>query len=432
MLVCFIIAIYYAAIIAWAAMYCWFSVTKAWDKNPDGAAGFFMGDFLQVADDVTVGFDFVGSVFFPMLCVWLIAIVIMVAGVNKGISRANAIFMPLLIVMFLILVIQSVFLPGAVDGLNTFFTPNFEALSNPSVWAAAFGHIFFSLSVAFGIMVTYSSYMKRKSDLTGSGYVVAFANSSFELLAGIGVFAALGFMAYNAGSSVDEVATSGIGLAFIAFPTIVSQAPLGGVIGVLFFGSLVFAGITSLISILEVIVAAFQDKLGWKRQSATLVVVVPVALISMILFPTTTGLYLLDTMDAFVNQFGILACALVIVIVFGAGLGMLPKLAKHLNRHSSIKLGTGWMVLVGGVGPAVLGYMLINEIQTKLATPYEDYPVWFLGIFGWGMAGALIVGAVLLSLVPWSKNSKKNDPEFDQHRANVEAEEVPEVSRKEY
>ncbi|MEG2578660.1 MAG: sodium-dependent transporter, partial [Glutamicibacter sp.] len=127
-----------------------------------------------------------------------------------------------------------------------------------------------------------------------------------------------------------------------------------------------------------------------------------------------------------------LACALVIVIVFGAGLGMLPKLAKHLNRHSSIKLGTGWMVLVGGVGPAVLGYMLINEIQTKLATPYEDYPVWFLGIFGWGMAGALIVGAVLLSLVPWSKNSKKNDPEFDQHRANVEAEEVPEVSRKEY
>ncbi|MFD1375481.1 sodium-dependent transporter [Micrococcus antarcticus] len=431
-LVCFIIAIYYAAIIAWAAMYCWFSVTKAWDKNPDGAAGFFMGDFLQVADDVTVGFDFVGSVFFPMLCVWLIAIVIMVAGVNKGISRANAIFMPLLIVMFLILVIQSVFLPGAVDGLNTFFTPNFEALSNPSVWAAAFGHIFFSLSVAFGIMVTYSSYMKRKSDLTGSGYVVAFANSSFELLAGIGVFAALGFMAYNAGSSVDDVATSGIGLAFIAFPTIVSQAPLGGVIGVLFFGSLVFAGITSLISILEVIVAAFQDKLGWKRQSATLVVVVPVALISMILFPTTTGLYLLDTMDAFVNQFGILACALVIVIVFGAGLGMLPKLAKHLNRHSSIKLGTGWMVLVGGVGPAVLGYMLINEIQTKLATPYEDYPVWFLGIFGWGMAGALIVGAVLLSLVPWSKNSKKNDPEFDQHRANVEAEEVPEVSRKEY
>ncbi len=431
-LICFIIAIYYAAIIAWAAMYCWFSITKAWDKNPDGAGGFFMNDFLKVQEEVTVGFDFVGPVLIPMFAVWLIAIVIMVAGVNKGISRANAIFMPLLIIMFLVLVVQSVFLPGAIDGLNTFFTPNFEALKNPSVWAAAFGHIFFSLSVAFGIMVTYSSYMKRKSDLTGSGYVVAFANSSFELLAGIGVFAALGFMAYNANSSVDEVAVSGIGLAFIAFPTIVSQAPLGSVIGVLFFGSLVFAGLTSLISILEVIVAAFQDKLGWRRAPATLIVTIPVALISLALFPTTTGLYLLDTMDAFVNQFGILACALVIVIVLGAGLGMLPKLAKHLNRHSSIKVGTGWKVLVGGVGPAALGYMLINELQTKMAEQYSGYPAWFNGVFGWGMAGALIVGAIILSMVPWSKKSKLDDPEFHQHKKNVEAEEIPEPAGKEY
>lgn len=281
-------------------------------------------------------------------------------------------------------------------------------------------------------MVTYSSYMKRKSDLTGSGYVVAFANSGFELLAGIGVFIALGFMAHNAGSSVDDVATSGIGLAFIAFPTIVSQAPLGGLIGVLFFGSLVFAGLTSLISILEVIVAAFQDKLGWKRTPATLVVVLPVAVISLVLFPTTTGLYLLDTMDAFVNQFGILACALVLVIVFGAGLGMLPKLAKHMNRHSSIKLGTGWKVLVGGIGPAALGYMLINEVQSKINEPYSGYPAWFNGIFGWGMAGALIVGAVLMSLIPWGKNSKIDDPEFEQHQKNVEAEELPDAVGKEY
>ncbi|KSU67289.1 sodium-dependent transporter [Arthrobacter sp. NIO-1057] len=431
-LICFVIAIYYAAIVAWAAMYCWFSITKAWESNPEGASGFFMQDFLKVSDDVNVSFDFVGRIFVPMLIVWLITMIIMVAGVNKGISRANAVFMPLLIVMFMILVVQSVFLPGAVDGLNAFFTPNFEALQDPAVWAAAFGHIFFSLSVAFGIMVTYSSYMKRKSDLTGSGYVVAFANSGFELLAGIGVFAALGFMAHNAGSSVDEVATSGIGLAFIAFPTIVSQAPLGGLIGVLFFGSLVFAGLTSLISILEVIVAAFQDKLGWKRTPATLVVVLPVACISLILFPTTTGLYLLDTMDAFVNQFGILACALVLVIVFGAGLGMLPKLAKHLNRHSSIKLGTGWKVLVGGIGPAALGYMLINEVQSKINESYSGYPLWFNGVFGWGMAGALIVGAVILSFVPWSKNSKINDPEFEEHQQNVEAEELPDPVGKEY
>ncbi|MEV8143295.1 sodium-dependent transporter [Specibacter sp. NPDC078709] len=409
-LICFIIAVYYAAIIAWAAMYAWFSITKAWGDD----ANAFFNSYLQTADTAGVSFDFVSGVFFPMLAVWIVTIVIMVAGVNKGISRANAVILPLLVVMFVILVVQSLFLEGAMEGLNAFFTPNWASLQDASVWAAAFGHVFFSLSVAFGIMVTYSSYLKRKTDLTGSGMVVAFANSGFEILAGIGVFAALGFMAVASGSAVDEVASGGIGLAFVAFPTIVSEAPFGAVLGVLFFGSLVFAGLTSLISILEVIVAAFQDKLGWSRKGATLVVTIPIALISLVLFPTTTGLYLLDTSDAFVNQFGILACALVTVIVVSAGLTSLPRLQRHLNKTSSLKLGSWWRILVGGIVPVALGYMLITEVQAKSAEQYSGYPAWFNGVFGWGMAAALIVGAVLLSLIPWSEKSRLKDPEYDE------------------
>lgn len=125
--------------------------------------------------------------------------------------------MPLLTVMFVILVITALFLPGSVKGLNALFTPDWSKLLEPTVWVAAYGQIFFSLSICFGIMITYSSYLKKQSDLTGSGLVVGFANSSFELLAGIGVFAALGFMATAAGKEVSDVATSGIGLAFIAF-----------------------------------------------------------------------------------------------------------------------------------------------------------------------------------------------------------------------
>lgn len=419
-LVCFIIAIYYAVIIAWSGMYTWFSVTKAWGGDP---GGFFTGDFLQVSESINVGFNFVPSVFWPLLVTWAVVIGIMVAGVNKGISKANAIFLPLLVVMFIILVVQSVFLPGAVDGLNAFFTPNWEALGDPGVWAAAYGHIFFSLSVAFGIMVTYSSYLKRKTDLTGSGMVVGFANSGFEILAGIGVFAALGFMAHNAGTTVGEVAVPGIGLAFIAFPTIVSAAPLGALMGVLFFGSLVFAGITSLISILEVIVAAVQDKLGWSRVRASLTVSIPVAFISLLLFPTATGLYLLDTFDAFVNSFGILAGALVAVILIAWFLRKLPMLSAHLNKVSSVRMRTTWIALVSVVAPLVLGYILYNEFASKIAETYEGYPVWFVGVFGWGMAGALVVGALLLTLIPWSTKSKLNDPEYAAMVAADEAEE---------
>lgn len=410
-LVCFVIAAYYAVIIAWSLMYMIFSFTEAWG---DDAEGFFFGNFLAVAEAPGVGFEYVPSVFFPLLLIWVAVIAIMVAGIRKGISRANSILLPLLMVMFLLLVVQSLFLPGAALGLNAFFTPDWSALGNASVWAAAYGHIFFSLSVGYGIMVTYSSYLKRRTDLTGSGMVVAFSNSGFEILAGIGVFAALGFMAQAAGSGVDDVVAGGIGLAFIAFPTIVSQAPFGAVMGVLFFGSLVFAGITSLISVLEVIVSAVQDKLGWARVRTSVVVSVLVAAVSLALFPTATGLYLLDTSDAFVNSFGITLGALVTVVVLAWFLRKLPLLANHLNRTSTIKMRRSWIALVAVVVPAALIYMVANEFITKIGEPYSGYPDWFLGVFGWGMAAALVVLAIVLTFIPWSSRSKLNhDPEYD-------------------
>ena len=126
--------------------------------------------------------------------------------------------------------------------------------------------------------------------------------------------ATLGFMAQAKGQAVSEVASSGIGLAFIAFPTIINQAPMGALIGVLFFGSLVFAGITSMISIVEVIVAAIQDKLNIGRVNATLLVCIPMGIISTLLFGTTTGLSILDVLDKFVNTYGIVAAGFVYVL----------------------------------------------------------------------------------------------------------------------
>ncbi|WP_403023237.1 sodium-dependent transporter [Salinibacterium sp. GXW1014] len=413
-LICVVIAVYYAVIVAWAAMYTWFSAQLTWGEGNE--EGFFFTDFLQSADvaEVGVSTDFVPQVGLPLLVVWLAVIVIMALGVKRGIGIANLVLMPLLTLMFIVLVVQALFLPGALEGLNAFFAPNWEALADPAVWASAYGHIFFSLSVAFGIMVTYSSYLKRKTDLTGSGLVVAFANSGFEVLAGIGVFAALGFMAQVQATDVAGVATSGIGLAFVAFPTIVSQAVGGSIIGVLFFGALVFAGVTSMISILEVIVAALQDKLGWGRVRTTLTVSVPLAVISMALFSTTTALTVLDTADAFVNSFGIMAVALVAVIVVAWLLHKLPTLQAHLNGRSSFRVGVIWKVLVAGLVPVVLGYLFVTELMAKISEPYSGYPTWFLAIFGWGMVIGLVVLALLLSLLPWSGRSRaKDDPEYD-------------------
>ncbi|MDO9497455.1 MAG: sodium-dependent transporter, partial [Nocardioides sp.] len=356
--ICFMIAVYYAAVIAWAVRYTFFSIDKAWGDDPEG---FLFGDFLQAGEpgvDATV----VVGVLVPLALVWLAVLVVMVLGVQRGIGATSVVFIPVLVVAFVALVVRALFLPGAADGLDALFTPDWGALTSTSVWAAAFGQIFFSLSVGFGIMITYASYVHRDTDMTGSGLVVGFANSGFELLAGIGVFAALGFMAQANGVAVDEVATEGLGLAFIAFPAIISEAPAGALIGVLFFASLVLAGLTSLISVLEVVVSAVRDKFELTRRHAALAVTIPSAVLSLLFFSTTSGVYVLDIVDNFINRFGILLVAVVSMVVVVWLLRALPTLAGHMNRNGSVRLGFWWVALMAVVTPLALTFILVKDL----------------------------------------------------------------------
>ena len=143
----FIIATYYAAILAWALSYMWFSVDLAWGDDPEG---FLFGDFLQASGDVTVGVDVVPGVLVPLAIVWAAALAILAFGVKRGLERANLVMIPLLVVMFGALVVRAVTLEGAGEGLTAFFTPDWAALADPGVWIAAYSQIFFSLSIAFG------------------------------------------------------------------------------------------------------------------------------------------------------------------------------------------------------------------------------------------------------------------------------------------
>ncbi|WP_369133714.1 sodium-dependent transporter [Modestobacter sp. I12A-02662] len=404
--ICFVIAIYYAAVLAWALRYTVFSVDRAWGSDPEG---FFFGEFLQ-AGDVRVTADVVPGVLVPLALVWLLVLVIMALGVQRGIGATSLVFIPVLVLAFAALVVQALLLPGAGAGLDALFTPDWSALTEPSVWAAAFGQIFFSLSVGFGIMITYASYVRRREDMIGSGLVVGFSNSSFELLAGIGVFAALGFMAQANGVAVGEVASDGIGLAFIAFPAIINEAPAGAVLGVLFFGSLVIAGLTSLVSVIEVVISAVRDKLDTGRLTATLGVVVPVAVLSLVLFSTTSGIYVLDVVDHFVNQYGILVVALVSMLVVAWGLRALVGLGEHLNVHGRPRVGTGWRVLTSVVAPAGLAIVLVLGLRDDLAAPYEGYPTWLLLVFGWLMVAALPLVGFLLARLPWRAGTHLDGP----------------------
>ncbi len=393
-----VISLYYMAVIAWALSYFVFSFNLAWGSDP---ATFFVSDYLQLGEPTLTG-AFVPGVMLPMALMWALCIFVLAGGIAKGVQRANVIAMPLLLIAFLALVVQALFLPGATDGLNALFTPNWAALTDPGVWIAAYGQVFFSLSIAFGIMITYASYRRRKANLTSPGLVVAFANSGFELLAGIGVFAALGFMAHEQGIQVSEVeGITGPILSFVTFPAIIAQMPAGQLFGALFFGSLVVAGFTSQVSIMQVISSALQDKFNLNPREAALFMGIPMTLVSLVLFSTTSGLTALDTADNWANNVGIVSSAVIMTVavfwVFRKG----EMLRQHLNVLSTVKVGAWWKWASGILAPLVLGYILVQRIIALVTEGYEGYPTWYLWALGWGAIIFMIVWTVVFSMLKW-------------------------------
>jgi NSS family neurotransmitter:Na+ symporter len=405
-MICFIITTYYVAVIAWALSYFFYSFNLSWGTD---TKAFLFGTYLGIPDDVVTdaGWNF-GSmqwhILLPLLAVWAGTYVILYRGVKKGIEKISKLFMPILLVIMILFVIRAVTLPGAAIGLNHLFTPDFGKIlpafmggTNPewfSVWLAAYGQIFFSLSIAFAIMITYSSYLDKKQDVNNSGFIMAFSNSGFEFLAAIGVFAAIGFMAASSGSDVKDVAAAGVGLAFVVFPQIINAFPtLNGLFGALFFLSLVIAGFTSLISIVEVLIAAVMDKFRLSRKAAVNWVV-GICLLVSIVYTTGAGIILLDIVDHFINNFGIVISGLLEVILIG-WFANLTRIRLENNAVSDFNVGSWWNLMIKVVTPLMLLFMTYKNFELEISKAYEGYPMHALLVFGWGMVAATIAAAFI-------------------------------------
>lgn len=390
--VSFLVVTYYVTILGWCLAYVVYSFGTQWGKDP---AGFFIGSFLGTSEggDPKGFWQFGGlqlKVLLGVAIAWIVVYAILMRRVSRGIELAARVFMPLLIVLLLIIVIRGVTLPGASAGLDVLFTPDFAALGDPAVWIAAYGQVFFSTSIAFGTMIAYSSYLQRKTDLTNSAAVVGLSNSGFELLAAIGVFSVLGFLANASGTGVTEVVESGVGLAFIAFPAIINELPgLNSLFGVVFFGALFIAGVTSAVSILEPGIAAVREKFALSRP-ATVSLLTGVAALISLLYVSKGGLFYLDTADRFLNNFGLVLCGLGEIILIGWVARELNSMQEHLNATSYFKAGWWWKGSLLVITPVLLGVMTVYNLWTEITTRYEGYPLSGLIVIGWG--------AVVLSL----------------------------------
>ncbi len=395
------IMLYYSVVIAWCLNYVFFSFSLAWGEDPNG---FFFGEYLKLSD----GPFNLGSISIPilgaLLAVWFLCWVVVYYGVEKGVERANKIFMPLLLVLILVLVGWSVNLEGAAKGIAVYLTPDFSLLSQPHIWIDAFSQIFFTLSLAFGIMIVYASYLPRKANLAKDAVIIAIGNSLFSLVAGFAVFGTLGYMATIKGVEVSEVVKESIGLAFVAYPQAISLMPnFAEVFGVIFFVSLVIAGLSSGVSLVEAFSSAMIDKYGFQRKTVVTFTCV-IGFLGSLVFATQGGLFWLDIVDHFITHYELVIIGLLECLVIGWVLKA-EVLRQYMDDVSSTNLPKIWDFCVKIMVPVVLVVLLVNDLKTEFAEPYEGYPVSalvFLGV-GWPLVG--LIASIIISKAPWVRES---------------------------
>lgn len=347
LLIVFLITTYYVCVVGWDFIYILLSLTKAWGSNPDL---FFANNVLHATDSMSGLFTIVPGVLISVFVIWFFAWFIIKRDLNDGIGTVSKILIPMLCVIVIGIVAFSLTLPGASIGYTQIFTPDWSALTNFNVWLAAFGQIIFSLSLGMAIAMTYASYLPEGAKLVDNAVIVAFSNSGFEVFNSIGIFSILGFMALSTGIPFNELVTEGTGLAFVVFPQVFNtMGTVGSIIGPLFFLCILFAGITSVIALLEGVCYSISEKFLIERKKTATAVCIAGFLISTI-FATGAGSTILGIFDAFLNNFALLFAILLECIIFG-WIYKFDDLIETLNNNSTIKVGKTWKIVIKYILP---------------------------------------------------------------------------------
>lgn len=243
------------------------------------------------------------------ISVVLVTVVILLTGSALQIERANKIMMPVFFLLFAILAIRVFFLPGAASGYEFLFIPKWEALLKVNTWVMAMGQAFFSLSITGSGMIVYGSYLNKKEDIVGASLRTSFFDTVAALLAALAIMPAVFAFGIepNAGPS----------LMFITIPRIFAQMPMGNVFAMIFFLSVCFAGITSLINMFEAVIESWQHKFALPRKAAVLVCGAVCLFVGIFLEAETSVGNWMDFITILVVPFGAVFGAVSIYYAYG-------------------------------------------------------------------------------------------------------------------
>ncbi len=286
---------------------------------------------------------------------------IVLKGISGGIEKASKVMMPALFIMLIIVAIRSLTLEGSIEGLKFLFMPDFSKI-NMEVIINALGQMFFSLSVGMGTMVTYGSYLDKKENILNTGVIVPALDTAVALIAGIAIIPAVFALGFEA--------TEGPGLMFITLPAVFASMPMGNIFNIAFFLLVVFASLTSSISMLEVAVSYFVDEKQKSRVPSTLIIGLVIfalgipASLSMGIWQDVGilgNLGFFDVYDKLTSNILLPTGAFLLCIFTGWVLKTEEAIKEIESSGVKFKLANIWSILIKYVVPVGVLIILINS-----------------------------------------------------------------------
>lgn len=330
----------------------------------------FVTGGVEAASGDTYFSDFIASpaepIFWFILFILLTAAVVL-CGVQKGIENVSKFMMPVLVILTIIIAGYGLTINGAMEGVVYYLKPNLEDFSAKTI-LAAMGQMFYSMSLAMGIMVTYGSYMKKENPLESSVRQIEIFDTAIAFLAGLMVIPAV--FAFSGKENLN----AGPGLMFMTLPKVFNSMPMGGVIGTIFFILVFFAALTSSISLMETIVSIIRDKTGWKRKPTCIIVTIAAILMGI---PSSLGfgiwsniaplgMSILDAFDFISNSVLMPIVAFFTCILIGFIVG--PKVVADEVKvtDGTFKSEKLFTVMIKWIAPIFLIIILASSIATAM------------------------------------------------------------------
>lgn len=349
----FLILSYYSVIGGWVIKYLGSSLTGSLNITDATVLGNL---FESVVSSTS------GSIFFHSLFM-IATLAIVIGGVGGGIEKASKIMMPALFVLIIILAIRGCTLPGSMEGIKYLLMPDISKITLPVV-LSALGQVFFSLSLGMGCMITYGSYLSEKENIPQSAAIIPLLDTFVALLAGLATIPAVFAFGFEPGG--------GPGLMFVTLPAVFASMPLGAIFSTMFFLLVLFAALSSSISLLEVCVSYVVDQFNVKRKIATISVAFASFLVGIpsalsfgiwsevkVLF----GMNFFDFFDFITSNVMLPLGGLMLCIFVGWVWGTDKALDEATNGGTlNFKFGKIWAFLVKYVGPIAIAIVFINSI----------------------------------------------------------------------